>query len=230
MADKAITGLTEDTSPTSDDLTVLVNDAAGTPANKKATLTNIITKAHGLGNGVLKISSGTMAVATAGTDYYNPGGTDVAVADGGTGASTATNARTNLGVAIGSDVQAYNANTALTTNKLSDFAATTSAEMRTVISDETGSSGGLVFAGSPTLTTPTIGDLTNMTHSHQNNAGGGTLNAAAIAAGTVATARLGSGTPNATNFLRGDQTWAVVSAGASIGLVTANLNGFNGYY
>jgi hypothetical protein len=48
---------------------------------------------------------------------------------------------------------------ALTNNKLDAFAATTSAELRTVISDETGT-GGLVFADTPTLVTPSLGAAT----------------------------------------------------------------------
>ena len=35
-----------------------------------------------------------------------------------------------------------------------------------------------------------------------------------ITSGTVATARLGSGTANATTFLRGDQTWAAPTGGS----------------
>lgn len=47
-------------------------------------------------SGLLKGASGTVSAATAGTDYYAPGSTDVAVADGGTGASSADAALTNL--------------------------------------------------------------------------------------------------------------------------------------
>ena len=39
--------------------------------------------------GLLKAASGVLSAASAGTDYYAPSGTDVAIADGGTGASTA---------------------------------------------------------------------------------------------------------------------------------------------
>lgn len=48
---------------------------------------------------------------------------------------------------------------AYTGNKLSVFAATSSAELASVISDETGT-GGLVFANTPTLITPNIGVAT----------------------------------------------------------------------
>ena len=45
------------------------------------------------GSAVLKGNgTGGFAAAVAGTDYYNPGGTDVAVPDGGTGRSTSTTA------------------------------------------------------------------------------------------------------------------------------------------
>lgn len=55
-----------------------------------------------LSTGLVKVTTGTgvLSTATAGTDYYNPGGTDVAVADGGTGASTAAGAATNLASAF----------------------------------------------------------------------------------------------------------------------------------
>ena len=69
----------------------------------------------------------------------------------------------------------------LTTNKLSAFAATTSAELAGVISDETGS-GSLVFGTSPTLSAPTISGAASFT-------------------GTTRPTSAGTGTPAATSLI-----------------------------
>ena len=59
--------------------------------------------------------AGSSSIVTVGTVTSGAWeATDVGVAHGGTGSSTASGARTNLGVAIGSDVQGYDADTAKT--------------------------------------------------------------------------------------------------------------------
>jgi len=62
-------------------------------------------------------------------------------------------------VAAGDDSRFGGSGDALVANPLSQFAATTSAELAGVISDETGT-GALVFANMPTLVTPAIGAAT----------------------------------------------------------------------
>ena len=62
------------------------------------------TARNSLGLGSIAVQESSNVVITGGKIT---GITDVAVADGGTGASTTSDARTNLGLEIGSDVQAY---------------------------------------------------------------------------------------------------------------------------
>ncbi len=86
------------------------------------------------------------------------------------------------------EVNAWGGGDALTSNPLSQFASTTSAQLAGVISDETGS-GALVFATSPTLVTPVLGVATATS-----------INGATITSGTLNGSVTGTNTgDNATN-------------------------------
>lgn len=97
-----------------------------------------------------------------------------------------------------------------TSNNLSVFASTTSAQLAGVISDETGS-GSLVFATSPTLVTPNLGTPSAAT----------LTNATGLPIGGISA----TGTPSASTYLRGDGSWATVSGtGDVVGPASATDN------
>lgn len=96
--------------------------------------------------GILKGTSGVLSAASAGTDYYAPGSTDVAVADGGTGASSAGAAATNLGLGTGDSPQF----TAVNLGHASDTTLTRA------------SAGVLAVEGVNVLTTSTINTTTTL--------------------------------------------------------------------
>jgi hypothetical protein len=142
------------------------------------TTTGNVSLANGLTTGTLRIGSAN------GSGQVDIGNTGTAVAQavniatattgtitiGGTGATAVQlpTGKTKIGTSTLAEGSAFtyslptaaaNATLAITANKLNVFAATTSAELAGVISDETGT-GALVFATSPTLVTPTLGIAT----------------------------------------------------------------------
>lgn len=110
----------------------------------------------------------------------------------------------------------------LRSGTLAQFAATTSAELAVVISDETGS-GALVFANTPTLTTPTIADFTNAQHDHLDADDGGTLSASAIASGTLDIARIPTGTSSSTACI-GNDNRLVAQVDQQVGVLRPNFS------
>jgi hypothetical protein len=186
--------------------TIVQRDSGGNFAAATVTAAVIGDLSGGSNINASNIASGTIANARTTASSSNGASTIVlrgASGEFAAGAITGTSFSGN-----GSALTAINA-TAITTGTL-DNARTTAASANgasTIVArDANGSFSGNVVTG-------TTGTFTNVSG---NGSAISAINAANITTGTVATARLGSGTANSSTFLRGDQTYAVVSSGTLI--------------
>lgn len=139
---------------TSAQLAGIMTDETGSGALVFATSCTLVTPTLGVA-AATTINKITITAPASGATLTIDDGFTLHVSGNATvsGTHSGTSSGTNTG-----DV----ANTALTTGDLSQFASTTSAQLKTLISDETGS-GALVFATSCTLVTPILGVATATT-------------------------------------------------------------------
>jgi trimeric autotransporter adhesin len=214
--------------------TIVARDAGGNFSANTITATTF-SGAHS-GNGASltdinasNISSGTVASARISGSYT--GITGVGTLTAGTwNANVIANAYTSAATANGAStivlrgtsgefsagaitsVSISGNGVALTAINASNIASGTIANVRTTASDANGAST-IVARDANGSFTANVGTFTTV-----SGAGGGltSINASNISSGTVATARLGSGTANASTFLRGDQTYAVPASGVTI--------------
>lgn len=173
--------------------------------------------------GMMKSTSGVLSVASSSTDYYAPGGTDVAATDGGTGqsvyavgdllyASTTTALSKLADIATGNALISGGVGVAPSWGKIgiSSHVSGLGTGIATALGVAVGA------AGAPVLFNGAGGTPTSLT----------LTNATGLVASTGTTA---TGTPSSTTFLRGDNTWATPAGGGTVSSVSVvSANGFAG--
>ena len=183
-------------------ITGLGTPTVGTDATTKTYVDGVLIAPSNLTGPITSVGSATSVAAQTGTGSTFVMNTSPTLVTPVLGVATATSVN---GTTIPSTKTLV-----VTTDKLSALAATTSAELAGVISDETGS-GALVFGTSPTLTTPVLGVATGTSF----NSITGLSSTTPVANGTAA---VGVGTTTA----RGDH----VHPTTGLGLTASGLNQF----
>ena len=208
------------TSPT------FITPVLGTPTS--GTLTNCTFPTFNqntTGNATTATTSTNIAGGLGGqVPYQSAAGTTSLLANGTAGQVLQSN-----GTTLAPTWAAAGTGDALVANPLSQFAATTSAQLAGVISDETGS-GALVFATSPTLVTPTLGVATATSVTSSGFVGTGATEAIKLPVGTTAqqpTAATGMLRFNSTDtsFEGYDgSAWGAIGGSAANEGFTVNIN------
>jgi hypothetical protein len=178
--------------------TIVQRDSGGNFAANTVTAAVIGDLSGGSNINASNVSSGTIANARTTASSSNGSSTIVLRGASGEFAAGAITGASFSG--NGSSITAINAS-AITTGTLDNArtSATSSNGASTiVVRDANGSFAGNVITG---------------TTFSGSGASISSINASNISTGTVSTARLGSGTPSASNFLRGDGSWQVGVAG-----------------
>lgn len=176
------------------------------------------------GTGAGQVSAADIPIADAG-NYYPTDNVEAALQE----ISQGTRA-TSFQLSRGAANPLTTAHAALTAPRTATYPDATGnvPVLPTAATTETGT-GAMVRQTAPTITTPVIGDFTNAQHTHQNAAGGGTLDGAAIATGVT-----GSGpvvkqtaptitTPTITDLTNMQHTHANAAGGGQI--AHGNLTG-----